>query len=403
MRTPDGHAPTVAIAGAGIGGLCAALSLLQRGIDVEVYEQADSLRELGAGLLISMNAMRVLTALGLESAARSIDLPADDRVVRLWNTGATKSVYQTRSDTQQNHAVCMLHRAELQRILADAALRIKPDLIHFGARVLGAKNTDAGAELLLEGGASATADIVLGADGVHSMVRSSLYGQAAARYTGSVAWRGLVPIERLTPIHRRPIATTWIGPEAHITCYPLRFGGESMVSFSAQVERASWERESWSEIGTVSEALQDFVGWHPEVQEMIRGAETLYKWGLFVRDPLPHWSEGGVTLLGDACHSMVPYLGQGVVMAIEDAFILARCIADLELTSEEALRRYEKARYDRTNRAADASAAMQRVFHHPALAHSETAVPYMEKNWGPEAIRERYEWLFQYDATTVPI
>ncbi len=176
-----------------------------------------------------------------------------------------------------------------------------------------------------------------------------------------------------------------------------------MVSFSAQVERASWERESWSEIGTVSEALQDFVGWHPEVQEMIRGAETLYKWGLFVRDPLPHWSEGGVTLLGDACHSMVPYLGQGVVMAIEDAFILARCIADLELTSEEALRRYEKARYDRTNRAADASAAMQRVFHHPALAHSETAVPYMEKNWGPEAIRERYEWLFQYDATTVPI
>lgn len=393
----------VAIAGAGIGGLCAAVSLLQRGIDVEVYEQADSLRELGAGLLISMNAMRVLEALGLESAARSIDLPAVDRVVRLWNTGTTKSVYQTQTETQRNHTVCMIHRAELQRILAEAAQRIKPDVIRFGARVLGARSGAADAELLLEGGESAHADAVVGADGVHSMVRTSLYGQSAGRYTGSVAWRGLVPIERLAPVHRRPIATTWIGPQAHITCYPMRFGSGHLVSFSAQVERARWERESWSEVGTVSEALQDFIGWHPEVQEMIRGAETLYKWGLFVRDPLPHWSVGRVTLLGDACHSMVPYLGQGVVMAMEDAFVLARCLSGTAPGPQEALQQYEKARYERGNRAASASAAMQHVFHHPDLAHQETAIPYMEANWSPQAIRERYEWLFQYDATRVPI
>jgi salicylate hydroxylase len=174
------------------------------------------------------------------------------------------------------------------------------------------------------------------------------------------------------------------------------------MTFSGQVERSDWRLESWNEKGSVAECVNDFKGWHPEVVEIIENTESLHKWGLFVRDPLPRWSVGRVTLLGDACHSMVPYLGQGVNMAIEDAGVLARCI-EKYADPAEALQKYQDARLERTTRIAQGSADMQRTFHNPALAEPESAAKYAESQWNPASAKARYDWIYGYDATQVPV
>jgi salicylate hydroxylase len=392
----------VLVAGAGIGGLSAALALLQKGFDVEVFEQAPELREVGGGLLISMNGVRVLQALGLEEEMRSVTLPATDRVVRLWDSGRAWSLYHREPGSKADHSVCMLLRGELHRILAEAVLNQKSGAVRLNARCTGFEQTRDAVKIVLEGGESITGDVLVGADGVHSKVRSAAFGTAEGKYTGAVAWRGLVPMERLSEVHRRPIATTWVGPLAHITCYPMRRRREEIVSFSAQVERSNWELESWFEVGSVTECLSDFPGWHPEVIEMISNAETLYKWGLFTRGALARWTVGRVTLLGDACHPMVPYLGQGAVMALEDSYVLARCLAQYDEPAE-ALARYDRARRERANRAAQKSADMQATFHHCDLGRADTALEYIQRTWHPDSVKARYDWLFEYDATRVAV
>ncbi|MGD9944770.1 MAG: FAD-dependent monooxygenase [Burkholderiaceae bacterium] len=399
--------PHVLIAGAGMGGLTAALSLLKRGFDVDVYEQAPELRELGAGLWISVNGARVLLELGLQDELKRINLTADDRVVRHWSTGQSWSVYNRTPGgvaATSDHTLYMLLRHELHRILIDAVRAIKPEAIHLNARCVGLQQDADGVRLQFADGSSASGDVVVGADGVHSRVRNALFGDVPGKFTGAVAWRGLVPMEKLPPEHRAPVASTWIGPTAHVTSYPVRRAdGQLLMSFSGQVDRNDWQVESWSEVGSISECLNDFAGWHENIVQLVENAETLYKWGLFVREPLAQWSVGRVTLLGDACHSMVPYLGQGVNMAIEDACVLARCIAEQPDEPQQALKRYQQARRDRTALTANRSASMHRIFHHPALKSLDTAVPYIEANWSPEKVRERYDWLFSYDARQVAV
>jgi salicylate hydroxylase len=400
---PAGQRLHVIIAGAGMGGLTLAAALLQQGIDVDVYEQSPELREVGAGLWISANGARVLDALGLKPAIEAINLPPQDRVVRYWETGEEHSVYVRDGSTRADHTLIQVLRSELQRVLYEAVVKLKPGCVHFGVRSVGAETVDGQARLLLEDGSAIAGDAVVGCDGAHSRIRQSMFGPAPARYTGANAWRGLAPMNKLKPQHRRPLASTWIGPTAHVTTYPVQRGGEEFVSFSAQVDSEVWQTESWSERGELADALKDFEGWHQDILDLFIESENLFRWGLFVRDELAEWSQGRVTLVGDACHSMTPYLGMGVNMTMEDAFVLARCLAQWPQDVEQALRRYDAARVARANRTKASSLAMLQVFHHPALASRETAWPYIDRQWSPQAMRERYDWLLTYDATRVEI
>ena len=403
-KEQQGRRLRVIVAGAGMGGLTLAVALLQKGIDVDIYEQSSELREVGAGLWISANGGKVLEKLGLKKAVEAINLPPQDRVVRFWKTGEEHSVYNRDAQASKaDHTLIQVLRAELQRVLYEAVVALKPDAVHFGVRTVGAETVNGRARLLLEGGAVAEGDLVVGCDGAHSRVRQALFGQAPARYTGANAWRGLASMSRLKPQHQRALASTWIGPTAHVTTYPVQRDGEEFVSFSAQVDSEHWQTESWSERGELADALKDFEGWHQDILDLFMQSENLFRWGLFVRDPLERWSKGQVTLVGDACHSMTPYLGMGVNVTMEDAYVLARCLEELPGGIEEALGRYDAARIGRANRTKAKSLEMLNIFHSPELGHIETARPYIQKEWAPQAVRDRYDWLLSYDATTVEI
>jgi len=396
--------PHVIIAGAGMGGLTLAVALLQKGCDVDIYEQSSELREVGAGLWISVNGARVLSALGLKERVEAINLPPEDRLIRYWKTGEGKSVYNRGANAERSdHTLIQVLRAELQRVLYEAVIAIKPDAVHFGVRSVGAETVDNRARLLLDDGRHVEGDVVVGCDGAHSRIRQSMFGPAPARYTGATAWRGLASMEKLKPQHREALASTWVGPTAHVTTYPVRRNGELFVSFSAQIDSETWQTESWSEKGDLADALKDFEGWHQDIIDLFVASENLFRWGIFVRDPLDSWSKGHVTLVGDACHSMTPYLGMGVNVTMEDAFVLARCLGEISNDIPGALRRYDSARIDRTSRTKAESLRMLSIFHSRELEESSTAWPYIDRNWSSEAVEERYDWLLQYDATTVGI
>ncbi|BBB96275.1 salicylate hydroxylase [Bradyrhizobium elkanii USDA 61] len=244
---------------------------------------------------------------------------------------------------------------------------------------------------------------MIGADGSHSKVRTGLIGQIESQYTNAIAWRGLVPVDRLEPHQREPVVSTWIGPTAHVTAYPVRWQDTELMTFSGQVDRNDWLLESWSEKGSVEECLKDFVGWHPDIIALVSNVQSLHKWGLFVRPTLAGWSQGRVTLLGDACHSMLPYLGQGVNMALEDASVLARCLEQHPGDPASAFQTYQSLRLDRTTRVVNSAAGMLPIFHNSALSRAETAGDYIRTQWAPEATAARYDWIYQYDATAVPL
>jgi len=391
----------ILIAGAGIGGLTAALALLRRGIDVDVYEQAGELKEVGAGLQLSANGTRVFHLLGVGEALRALSCEAAGKEVRLWGTGETWKLFDLGAESIARYGFpyFTVYRPDLLAVLVDAVRREKPDAIHLGMRCIGFDEDAGSVELVFETGKSTGADALVGADGVHSPIRQSLFGPDRPSFTGIVAWRGIVPMERLPARMARLIATNWIGPGGHIVHYPLR--GGRLMNFVGVLERSDWQVESWSTKGTRDEVLADFRGWHEDVQTLIRNIDTPYKWALMVREPMPRWTRGRVTLLGDACHSMLPMLAQGAVMAIEDGYILARCLAEQDV--ETALVRYERARRDRTRRAVEGSAANATRFHNPQLADSVEAKQYVDREWAEARIAERYEWLFRYDVTTVAI
>jgi len=255
--------------------------------------------------------------------------------------------------------------------------------------------------LQLEDGTEVRGDALIGADGVHSHIRQALFGADQPSFTGIIAWRGVIPMGGLPARMARSVATNWIGPGGHVVHYPLRAG--RLMNFVGALERADWQVESWSARGTTEEIAADFAGWNEDVQTMIRNIETPYKWALMARPPMDRWTLGRASLLGDACHSMVPLLAQGANMAIEDGFVLARCLKEYRDDLPAALMRYENARRDRTRRAVEGSAANIQRFHNPKLSDPAEARKYVDREWAEERIAERYEWLFRYDVTTVAI
>src|SRR5919197_1349014 len=391
----------VLIAGGGIGGLTAALALLKHDIDVELYEQAAELTEVGAGVQLAANGTRVLYALGVGEELKALSCEAQGKEIRLWNTGETWKLFDLGPVSIERYGApyFTVYRPDLLTVLAHAVVRAKPDALHLGARCRSFTQDEDSVTLQLENGATVRGDALVGADGVHSCIRQALFGADRPEFTGVIAWRGVVPMERLPSHMARMVGSNWVGPGGHIVHYPLRAG--RLMNFVGALERADWRVESWSARGTQEELAADFRGWHADIQAFIRTIDTPYKWALMVRAPLERWSVGRVTLLGDAAHSMLPFLAQGAVMAIEDGYVLARCLASYDV--QAALQRYEAARRSRTRRTVEGSAANIHRFHNRALADPDEGRKFIDREWATQRIADRYEWLFRYDATTVQI
>lgn len=393
----------VLISGGGLGGLTAALALLRAGFDVDVYEQAPSLTEVGAGIQISANGSRVLYELGLKEALAPLIFEPEGKIIRMWNTGETRPLFDlgTKSIRLYGYPYFMLHRADLLEVLAAAVRREKPDAIHLNARCVEYRQSGDSVSLVMQDGTVAQGDVLIGADGIHSKVRETLFGTDQPRFTGTIAWRGLIRRQDLPEHLRRPVGTNWVGPGGHVVHYFVR-GGE-LLNFVGIRDNTEWQVESWTAQGTTDECLQDFEGWHEDVLTLVRNIEIPYKWALKVREPMKQWTRGRIALLGDACHSTLPYLAQGASMGFEDAVVLARCLAAQPDDIETALGRYQNARRERTSQIVNQSTEMGNVFHNKDFSDPEKARAYLYQQWSPQQIMERYRWLFTYDATTVPI
>ena len=393
----------IVIAGAGIGGLAAALSLQARGFPVLVLEQASELKALGAGIQLSPNATRVLLALGLGEALSRITVRPGGKLIRLWNTGQTWTLFDLGKDSLERYGApyMMLYRPELLQVMVDALQARAPGALRLGARIVDVSQGSSTVSVVLESGEVVEGTMLVGADGVHSVARAKLIAEDHPRFSGCIAWRGVIPVEMLPASMQGPEGVNWVGPGGHFIHYPISAG--ALVGFTGVVEKQGWFRESWTESGSVEECLADFFGWHEHIHELIRQVPRPMRWAMMVRDPLTNWSNGRVTLLGDAAHPTLPFLAQGAGMAIEDGCVIARAVAAHPNHLADAALAYQNSRIERTTRIVLESAANATRFHSRELADPARAEGYVKREWQEGATRSRYEWLFSYKAEAVAL
>jgi len=377
---------------------------LQRGIDVDVYEQADELKEVGAGIQISPNGNKVLDALGVFEGLRQLSCDPERKEFRLWNTGRPWPMFSLGKAVIEKYGYPYLtvYRPDMHDALAQRVRALKPDAIHLGSAAAACAQDAEAAELQLRDGRRVRGDVLIGADGVRSVVRNSLWGPTDPAFSGMVAWRGLIPMEVLPERMQASVGTTWIGPGGHAVSYPLH--RSKYMNFVATIEGKAWPHSVGSMHGAVEECLADFKGWHEDVQMMIRHSPRLLKWALMQRDPIPAWTQGRISLLGDAAHATLPFLAQGAVHSIEDGLVLARCLEGVATADvPAALQRYEVARIGRTSKMVRGATANTERFHSRELATEATAEAYLQREWSASPIHDRYHWLYEYDARTASI
>ena len=374
----------ILIAGAGIGGLTAALALRDAGFEVRVFERAPLLREVGAGIQLSPNGMRVMDALDLRRPLENIAFHPQAFEFRLYQSGYRVLRMPLGDATIARYGMpyLHLHRADFLDVLSSAVKERMGDVVQTGRLVLMAEQGPDSARLIFTDGSREEGDIVIGCDGIHSAVRTSLLGPEQPEFTGHVAWRGVIPVERL----------------GDAVTYFLRRG--QLLNFVGVETGQTWKKEGWTEQGSREELRAAFKDWHPTLRAIVDAIDEPYRWALFTRKPLPKWSDGRITLLGDAAHPMLPYMAQGAVMAIEDAYVLSRCLKGAS-DIPAALKRYEDLRLKRTARVQGAARANGRRFHLSGLekywSYGQMA---LGSRFAPEVVARVNDWLFGYDATT---
>jgi salicylate hydroxylase len=392
----------VLVVGGGIGGLATGIALAQRGHSVSVLEQAPELSEVGAGLQIAPNGWRVLEALGVTPLLRATLFEPERIEMRMGKSGYRVFGLQMRGYAQQRWGApyIHIHRADLVEALAARLRALAPDAIRTGVTVVGYQQDGEAVALDLAGGGTLFGDVVIGADGLHSVLRAQMLGPDAPRYTGNVAWRAVVPIAALGDHTPPPGACIWAGDKRHAVTTRLRAG--TLANFVGMVEVPEPSPEGWRVEGQKPDALAAFKGWHPVVTTLIERAEVLNRWALFDRAPLPRWHEGRVGLLGDAAHPMLPSMAQGAVQALEDAWIVAAAL-DAEPLPDAGFARYYQARIGRTSRVQRGSAANARLFHQGSVLGRAAIYGPMAVGARllPTLIHRRQDWVYGYDATTV--
>jgi 6-hydroxynicotinate 3-monooxygenase len=369
---------TVAIVGAGMGGLATAAALRRVGIDVTVYEQAAQFARLGAGIQIGCNAMKVLRGLGLESRLREQSFYPRSWNNRDWRTGEVKfdMIFGETAEQKFGAPYLLAHRGDLHAALASA---VPDECIKLNHRLVGLDETGCGVRLSFANGAVAVADAVVGADGVHSVVRDLLFGVSPVNFTGRIAYRTTYPATLLGG-ERIDDCTKWWGEDRHIVIYYVK-PDRSEIYFVTSQPEPDFRIESWSAKGDVRELRIAFAGFDRQVETVLAACPDVHKWAIVDRDSLEHWADRNVTLLGDACHPMTPYMAQGAAMAIEDAAVLSRCLDGVGREEvAKAFRRFESSRKDRTVCVQQTSRA---------------------NTWLKE--RTDTDWVYAYDAWNVPL
>ena len=344
----------IGVIGAGIGGLAAAIALERAGHEVTVYEQAKQFFRVGADINLTPNAVRAIDGLGIGEGVRQFAARPSHRISRTWDSGEETSRLEMGDTAEKKYGAPQLtiHRADLLAAMADA---FPASRVQFNKRLQKVTPSAAGSatavQLEFVDGSQAGVDVLIGADGIHSVVRSAMFGEEKPRFTGVVAFRAVVPTERVLDVPDIGAFTKWWGPtsDSQIVTFPLNQGRDTFIF--ATTAQDSWQMESWTTPGSVDELRDFYKGYHSDARKLLDACDSVLKTALYERDPLPHWSQGHITLLGDACHPMMPFMAQGAGMAIEDAVVLSRQLAGLTSSAQvpAALQAYDLSRMARAS------------------------------------------------------
>jgi 2-polyprenyl-6-methoxyphenol hydroxylase-like FAD-dependent oxidoreductase len=350
----------VAVVGGGIGGLTTAVALVRKGIDVTVYEQAPELLPVGASLALGPNATRLLGALGLMEPVRRVGSAADAVELLRWSDGTVLLHTELGPQAEAHFGAPALdfHRADLHRVLLEA---LPEGTIRLGTQITSVEQDADRAALVAADGTHIYADAVIASDGIKSSIRQQLVGVDAPEFSGTVVYRGLLPREHAIDLHPDRVNRYWLGPYRHGVVYWISAG--TVLAVNTAVQQADWAEESWTAEAPTDELLAYFDGWDPALLERIRRCSTLLRGAVFVRRPLDDWAFGRIALLGDAAHAMEPWQAQGAAQAIEDAYVLAECLADSEGEVDAALSRYATVRMSRATELQLSSAQAGNVFY----------------------------------------
>jgi 2-polyprenyl-6-methoxyphenol hydroxylase-like FAD-dependent oxidoreductase len=371
---------SIGIIGAGIGGLAVAATLRQAGFAPTIFEQAKAFARVGAGIQQSPNAMKVHRGLGIEDRLRQTSFRPETSLNRDAITGAVTNNHPLGAAVEAKYGApyLTLHRGDLHAALLDL---VPSDSIALGKKLVSIDQDGDRVHLAFADGSHAELDAVIGADGVHSLVRDYVVGPTVARFTGRLAYRTTYPASRLN-IDIGSSRTKWWGRDRHIVIYFVTAARDEVYFVTSQPEAADWmTKESWSSKGDLDELRAAFADFHPDVRAVLAAAPEVHKWGIFERDPLPTWSRGRVVLLGDACHPMTPYMASGAAMALEDAVVFARSLAEFGPSHiDEVYKTFEATRKPRTSTVQAGSSA---------------------NTWMRDATNP--DWLYGYDAWKAPL
>ncbi len=388
----------VAIIGGGIGGTTAGRALAQAGLDVSIYESAPELKEIGAGVALHPNAMRVLQMIGVEGKVRRLAGRSEWSVTRNWRTGRVISRI-SRAHQAQSFGLsgATIHRADLLDVIAAA---LPEGSVTLGKRCATVESRGDVAVARFEDGDEIEADVIVGADGIHSRVRAALFGPDDPRFTGKICYRSVVPAAAVEGERPATDNAQWLGPHGTIVLYPLR--GEELINVVCHYDDEHYRHESWITECDRQEVLDRYAGWHESLLRVFAAGDTWYKWALYDRDPIPQWTQGRVAILGDAAHPMLPYLGQGACQAIEDGAVLANALAAESDDPARGLERYERTRRPRADRVVLAARerGLSNHLSSPFAAWKRDIQIAIRRRFAKDSEGRGAAWIAEYDATS---